>query len=193
MPQKPKRKLWRVRPWQKRRGATSVDSAVGATPTPAGAGHAPKGPGVRVEEVPRVNVADERLDLFARLAWLPNYKTVLVLEADLNGAAEEVNSLSSRHRQRQLAGGHDEALDVYEKSLMRISIDKERQRREANRMQIRRVRPGGQGALVPRRQHPTRNVGRRATEPVGRRAHVRQQAAVADGRRAPTARVRHQP
>ena len=60
----------------------------GATPTPAGAGHAPKGPGVRVEEVPRVNVADKRLDLFARLAWLPNYKPVLVLEADLNGAAE---------------------------------------------------------------------------------------------------------
>ena len=63
---------------------------------------------MRVEEVPRGNVADERLDLFARMAWLPNYKTVLVLEADLNGAAEEVNSLSSRHRQRQLAGGHDE-------------------------------------------------------------------------------------
>ena len=52
---------------------------------------------MRVEEVPRVNVADERLDLFARLAWLPNYKPVLVLEADLNGAEQAACAVHRAH------------------------------------------------------------------------------------------------
>ena len=65
--------------------------------------------------------ADDRIDTYARLAWLKDYRPVFRMEAELNGAAEEVQTLASAYRLRQLGRDDEEATEAYEASLFRIS------------------------------------------------------------------------
>ena len=106
MPQKAKRASWRSK---KRRRPTSVDSKHGAPPTPAAAGRSPKVRSVHSDEVRQMGSAEDRIDTYARLEWLNDYTPVFRLEAELNGAAEEVQTLASAYRLRQLGRDDEEA------------------------------------------------------------------------------------
>lgn len=76
--------------------------------------------------------ADQRLDMFAQLLWLPaaGLRKAALIEAELNGAYAEVESSVSDYRLRQLARDGPEAQRKRDDAVLRLSRDKERARRE---------------------------------------------------------------
>ena len=55
--------------------------------------------------------AEQRLEFYAMLAWLPDYSAVYDMEAEINGATAMVDSYTSGYRRRQMAAAaaaHDE-------------------------------------------------------------------------------------
>ena len=90
-------------------------------------------PVVRKEQWVEPKWAEARLDFFARLAWLPDYTEVYLLEAEMNGAAAAAEQHRSEHRRRQVAAGKD---DAHQKSVLRISQDFERLKREKDRRYV---------------------------------------------------------
>ena len=58
---------------------------------------------------PEPKYAEARLEFYAKLAWLPDYTEVYLLEAELNGAYADVEEHSSEYRRQQVAAGEDAA------------------------------------------------------------------------------------
>ena len=74
--------------------------------------------------------SEARLELYARLAWMPEYSAVYELEAEINGAAAAVEHYLSDHRRQQMSAGNE---NVRMQSMLRISQDHERLMRERSR------------------------------------------------------------
>ena len=88
--------------------------------------------------------SEARLELYARLAWLSSYRTVYELEAQMNGAAADVEHYQSDYRRQQMDAGND---DARKRSMLRVSQDYERLLREEDMHYV----PFSQ-AKAPRRQ-----------------------------------------
>ena len=103
MPQKPNRVRLTAR---RRQSQSSVDQGTtGGVDTPLDAAHI-------VVEIHKESVgADKRLEIFARLLWLPatELRKVALIEAEGNGAHAEVESSVSYYRLRQIARDGPEA------------------------------------------------------------------------------------
>ena len=82
---------------------------------------------------PEPKYAEARLEFYAKLAWLPDYTDVYLMEAEINGAHADVEEHCSEYRRLQVAAGDD---DARRKSMLRISQDKERQLREQDRRYV---------------------------------------------------------
>ena len=79
----------------------------------------------------RGEYAEARMRLYAELAWLTDYTSVLNLEAEMNGAAMGAEEHMSGYRRREIqrsAGGEE----VHWKAIRRVSHDHERLLREKN-------------------------------------------------------------
>ena len=79
----------------------------------------------------RGEYAEARMRLYAELAWLTDYTSVLNLEAEMNGAAMGAEEHMSGYRRREMqrsAGGEE----VHWKAIRRVSHDHERLLREKN-------------------------------------------------------------
>ena len=124
MPQKPKFRLGRPK---RRRASTAhadeqCDAALGTEDLAASADE--------YEEVKTSRkYADDRILLYAQLAWAPDYKEIFRFEAEINGSLDSVEDYASGYRKRQMRAGVE---GVAEDSAMRISEDRERLERERN-------------------------------------------------------------
>ena len=76
--------------------------------------------------------AEQRLEFYAMLAWLPDYSAVYDMEAEINGATAMVDSYTSGYRRRQMAAAAGSDNEARRKSVLRLSVDKERMLREKN-------------------------------------------------------------
>ena len=128
MPQRANKTTWRTRR-QRIKGRNDKD-----------ADQQPAAPSVAEEEKDPVSYEVKRSPhsaadlhtLYAMLAWLPDYTHIFRLLATQNGADAQVEQHASQYRLTKMRREGDEAEEVRMRSVMRISHDIDRQKREKN-------------------------------------------------------------